>query len=53
MARPCPSTPPTRDADPQNCLQGFASGDCDRDAQAIRIFAEDGHRMMLCQVGGG
>ncbi|PRW56337.1 aspartate mitochondrial [Chlorella sorokiniana] len=29
--------------------QGFASGDCDRDAQAIRIFAEDGHRMMLCQ----
>lgn len=31
-------------------MQGFASGDCDRDAQAIRIFAEDGHRMMLCQV---
>lgn len=31
--------------------QGFASGDCDRDAQAIRIFADDGHRMMLCQVG--
>ena len=24
--------------------QGFASGDCDRDAQAIRQFVKDGHR---------
>lgn len=30
-------------------LQGFASGDCDRDAQAIRIFLADGHRMGCSQ----
>ena len=24
--------------------QGFASGDCERDAAAIRIFVEDGHK---------
>ena len=29
--------------------QGFASGDCNRDAQAIRIFIEDGHCMALAQ----
>lgn len=29
--------------------QGFASGDCDRDAQAIRIFLSDGHQLGLAQ----
>lgn len=29
--------------------QGFASGDCVRDAQSIRIFAEDGHKFALAQ----
>lgn len=29
--------------------QGFASGDCDRDAQAIRIFLADGHRLGTSQ----
>lgn len=29
--------------------QGFASGDCERDAQAIRIFLKDGHNMALSQ----
>jgi aspartate aminotransferase len=29
--------------------QGFASGDTDRDAQAIRIFLADGHRMGVSQ----
>jgi aspartate aminotransferase len=29
--------------------QGFASGDCTRDAQAIRTFLADGHRMALSQ----
>jgi len=24
--------------------QGFASGDCERDAAAIRIFVDDGHK---------
>lgn len=32
------------------CLsQGFASGDCDRDAQAVRVFLADGHKMALSQ----
>ena len=30
-------------------LQGFASGDCERDAQAINIFMEDGHVMGCSQ----
>ena len=30
--------------------QGFASGDCDRDAAAIRLFVQDGHRLGLSQV---
>ena len=30
-------------------LQGFASGDCERDAQAINIFMEDGHAMGCSQ----
>ena len=30
-------------------LQGFASGDCTRDAQAIRVFLEDGHLMGCSQ----
>ncbi|PRD22466.1 UNVERIFIED_CONTAM: Aspartate aminotransferase [Trichonephila clavipes] len=29
--------------------QGFASGDCDRDAQAVRMFIEDGHQLALAQ----
>jgi len=29
--------------------QGFASGDLDRDAQALRLFVEDGHRPVLAQ----
>lgn len=29
--------------------QGFASGDCQRDASAVRIFLEDGHSMALSQ----
>jgi aspartate aminotransferase len=27
--------------------QGFASGDCERDAAAIRIFVDDGHKARL------
>lgn len=34
---------------PQPPSQGFASGDCERDAQAIRIFAADGHMLGLSQ----
>ena len=26
--------------------QGFASGDCDRDAAALRLFVRDGHRLV-------
>lgn len=29
--------------------QGFASGDCDKDAQSIRIFMDDGHRLGTSQ----
>lgn len=29
--------------------QGFASGDTDRDAQAVRQFVQDGHKMVLAQ----
>ncbi|XP_013413300.1 aspartate aminotransferase, mitochondrial isoform X2 [Lingula anatina] len=29
--------------------QGFASGDCDRDAWAVRYFLEQGHNIALCQ----
>ncbi|KAL4440725.1 hypothetical protein ABPG77_000434 [Micractinium sp. CCAP 211/92] len=29
--------------------QGFATGDCERDAQAVRIFVKDGHRLALSQ----
>ncbi|KAJ9504960.1 hypothetical protein QJQ45_006388 [Haematococcus lacustris] len=29
--------------------QGFATGDCERDAQAIRIFLADGHRLGCSQ----
>ena len=29
--------------------QGFASGDCERDAAAIRIFVEDGHKVGCSQ----
>lgn len=32
--------------------QGFASGDCDRDAQAVRVFLADGHQLALAQVRG-
>lgn len=30
-------------------LKGFASGDCERDAQAINIFMEDGHALGCSQ----
>ena len=29
--------------------QGFASGDCDRDAMAVREFVADGHTPLVCQ----
>lgn len=29
--------------------QGFASGDCDRDATALRQFVDDGHQLALAQ----
>lgn len=29
--------------------QGFASGDCDRDALGLRTFIDDGHKPLLCQ----
>lgn len=29
--------------------QGFASGDCNRDAYALRKFVEDGHQVVLSQ----
>lgn len=29
--------------------QGFASGDCNKDSLAVRLFAKDGHEMMLAQ----
>lgn len=29
--------------------QGFASGDTDRDAFAVRYFVEQGHQILLCQ----
>ena len=34
---------------PPFLLQGFASGDCARDAEAIRIFLEDGHQLGTSQ----
>lgn len=30
-------------------LQGFATGDCDRDSQAIRTFLDDGHSLGCSQ----
>jgi aspartate aminotransferase len=30
--------------------QGFASGDCDKDAFAVRYFVEQGHNILLAQV---
>jgi len=29
--------------------QGFASGDIDSDASAVRTFVEDGHNVLLAQ----
>lgn len=29
--------------------QGFASGDCAKDALAVRLFIKDGHQLMLAQ----
>lgn len=29
--------------------QGFASGDTDRDAWALRYFIQDGHKVLVCQ----
>lgn len=30
-------------------LKGFASGDVDKDAFAVRKFLQDGHRILLAQ----
>lgn len=30
--------------------QGFASGDAEKDAAAIRLFVEEGHQICLAQV---
>ena len=30
--------------------QGFASGDCERDAAAMRIFVQDGHKVRRCSL---
>ena len=30
-------------------MQGFATGDCERDAQAISIFMDDGHALGCSQ----
>jgi len=32
-----------------SAYQGFASGDPEKDAEAIRLFARDGHNIALCQ----
>jgi len=32
-----------------NAYQGFASGDANKDVQAVRLFVEEGHNIMLCQ----
>ena len=32
------------------CFQGFASGDLERDAAAVRLFADAGMEMLLAQV---
>lgn len=29
--------------------QGFASGDTNKDAYAVRLFAKEGHQLALCQ----
>lgn len=33
----------------RQAYQGFASGDIERDAFAVRYFVEQGHQIMLCQ----
>jgi len=32
-----------------NAYQGFASGDADKDVEAVRLFIRDGHNVALCQ----
>ena len=32
-------------------MQGFASGDLERDAQAVRLFTDAGLELLLSQVG--
>ena len=32
--------------------QGFASGDAEKDAFAVRHFVEEGHNILLSQVSG-
>lgn len=34
-------------------MQGFASGDLERDAQAVRLFTDAGLELLLSQVGLG
>jgi hypothetical protein len=45
----CPLIDDPWDHQQGNAMQGFASGDCERDAQAINIFMEDGHAMGCSQ----
>ena len=35
--------------EPVSSVQGFATGDCDRDGQAIRTFLDDGHNLGCSQ----
>ena len=51
IAHSFPLTPSCRILRPDRppLPQGFASGDCDADAQAIRIFLADGHRLGTSQ----
>jgi len=44
----CPVKPPASFFS----MQGFASGDLDRDGAAIRMLADAGLEMLLAQVGG-
>jgi aspartate/tyrosine/aromatic aminotransferase len=41
--------PPCKPLDAASVVQGFASGDLDRDGASIRLFADSGLEMMLAQ----
>ena len=46
---PMPPLHPTSATPPHDCAQGFASGDAERDAFAVRQFVKDGHAFALAQ----